>query len=284
MLFHGRFDGDRFNFLLLDLDKSSKADKVDHELIFPVDAMVKFKSDFTSFHRSLFVINECNGLILIVKQIRKPSCSVDHYGLGCCPVSHQFKVLRILTIGDSCKRMLEIQTLGTNEWRMIGDAPPCDKLDRSGVFLHGSLNKLCCKDNCIWSFNFENEQFLQLSTPDELQLQREVLKHMGVINSCLCITSSPKNRYEFWVMQEFGVNDSWVKVFVIAMENFFPPRLPLLKLATGEILFAGGHGLFLYLRLCDTEESGSWKMMNLFGDWYSRTIAPCSAKFSRINN
>ncbi|KAL2920959.1 hypothetical protein RDABS01_012450 [Bienertia sinuspersici] len=273
MLFHGRFDGGRFNFLLLDLDKSIQVDKVGHGLIFPVDAMIKFKPEFTILHPDLFVINECNGLIclktgeqfdpyiicnlltgeqVIVKQFHKPSCSVELYGLGCCPVSHQFKVLRILTISDSYKRMLEIQTLGTNEWRMIGDAPPTGRLDKSGVFLHGSLHKLCCMDNCIWSFNFENEQFLQPLTPDELQLQRGILKDMGVIKSCLCITSSPENRYEFWVMQEYGVKDSWVKLFVIEMEHFFPPRLPLLMLDTGEILFAGSHGLSLFLGLCDT--------------------------------
>ncbi|KAL2920960.1 hypothetical protein RDABS01_012451 [Bienertia sinuspersici] len=281
ILLHGKFYSGRYDFLLFDLDRSSIVNEMGN-LNVSVDAMIRFKSKLTIPHHKLAVINECDGLVcfksseqwspyiicnlltgqqVLVKQFRKPSCSVEFYGLGCCPVSHQFKVLRILKFNLSYLCVAEIQTLGTNEWRTIGDSPVNDQLDMSGVFLNGSLHKYSYTDNCIWSFDFGIEQFWQVPTPDEMK--REYYKGVSVFYSCLCFTSFYENgQFEIWLMREYGMKDSWVKQFVIHLEYYDSPRIPLLQMGTGEIL--GCRIAHESLGACDIE-SGSWRSVMIRG-------------------
>ena len=163
---------------MLDLDKSVDVDEMGN-LDLGCDAMIRFKSEFISPHHKLHVVNECNGVIclgiwaqwnplivcnlltgeqVIVEQLYKTSCYVDIYGLGQCPISNQFKVLRILNTNGSHKYVAEIQTLGTNEWRTVGDSPQFHSKS-SGAFLDGWLHRYSYRDNCIWAFYFGEEKF-----------------------------------------------------------------------------------------------------------------------------
>ncbi|KAL2920950.1 hypothetical protein RDABS01_012441 [Bienertia sinuspersici] len=301
MLLRGMFYNNRIDFLLIDIDKSSKVDD-DGNLIASVDTMLRFKSKFTVPHYKLIMVNECNGLIcltsdrqwspyiilnlltgeqVIVKQVWRPSCWSELLGLGLCPVSHQYKVVRTL---DYCyERVAEIQTLGTNEWRTVGDVPLHRHIrdDNSNrVFLHGSLHVYSHDDNCIWALHFGNERFMQVPTPDEMEREYGGL---SVFDSCLCFTSSLENQQcGIWLMKEYGVKESWVKQFVIEMVPNFRPRMPLLRMGTEEILVSVGRTLYSYHVTCDNK-SKRWKWLRVRGQKSFTVFAPFVSKFSKIN-
>lgn len=294
ILLYGKLNNKRKNFLLVDLDKSSKIDEVGN-LSVGVNSLIKFKSKLHTPHDELYVVNECNGLIclksweqwspyiicnlltsqqVIVEQLREPSCSVEVYGLGQCPVSHKFKVLRILKTMEGYKCIAEIQTLGTNEWRTVGDAP-LFQLRKSGVFLQGSLHRYSYRDNCLWSFHFGNEQFSPVTLPDEMK--RERYTEVSVYDSCLCFSSMSENcgQFEIWIMKEYGVKDSWVKQFVFEVDSH---RMPLLQMGSGDILVSYRNGI--RLGACDIE-SGLCKRVQVPGVSSYKVVA-CEAKFSKF--
>ncbi|KAL2920962.1 hypothetical protein RDABS01_012453 [Bienertia sinuspersici] len=280
MLLRAMSYSNRIDFLLIEIDKSSKVDD-DGNLIVGVDAMMRFKSKITVPYQKLIVVNECNGLICLIsyhkwypyiilnlltgeqvivnQEWRSPSCLSEVYGLGCCPVSGQYKVVRI--IDGYHGRVAEIQTLGTNEWRTLGDVPMHrhvrdDKSNR--VFLHGSLHVYSRQDNCIWGFHFGDEQFMQIPTPDEIEREREY-SCLSVFDSCLCFTSSLDNQQcGIWLMKEYGVKDSWVKQFVIEMVPIIIPHMHLLglRMDTEDILVYSCHGT------CD-DKSKNWKLLRV---------------------
>ncbi|KAL2920952.1 hypothetical protein RDABS01_012443 [Bienertia sinuspersici] len=270
LMFYGKFCNWTTSFLLLDLDKASNVDEMGNVSV-GVDGMIRFKFEFNIPNRKLHLVNECNGVIclkaqemwspfvmcnpltgqyVIVKQSRKPFHSVQGYGLGYCPVSCQFKVLRILMI--HCKYVAEIQTLGTNVWRTVGDAQICK--ERIGAFLHGSLHWYSSKDHDIWSFHFGKEEFLRVSVPDDTKGNNS--PDVSIFNSYLCFSCISKDgcQRDIWLMKEYGVKDSWVKQFVMERGEFGLLYVPLLRMSSGEILvsFRGRCNLLTYDQKSDT--------------------------------
>ncbi|XP_021752470.1 F-box protein At3g07870-like [Chenopodium quinoa] len=299
ILLHGTFSKGENDFLLLDLDDSSKIGHMG-DLNVSVDAMIKFQPELIiNPPHKVRVINECNGLIclkpkahrpyiicnlltgqqVIVEQFPRPPCTVVVYGLGCCLVSHQFKLVRLLKTEQSC--VVEIQTLGTNEWRIIGgDNAPQFHLSESWAFFNESLHRYSYVDNCIWSFHFGNEQFSQVSLPDDMNAQR--FGEVGVFDSCLYFTSASQDHREceIWVMKVYGDKGSWVKQFVF-LKEFYSHYMPILQLGDGKILMSYcnvgiGHGL----RVCDVE-SGRYRRVRVL-EISDFELLLCNAKFSKL--
>ncbi|XP_057251808.1 LOW QUALITY PROTEIN: putative F-box/kelch-repeat protein At3g17280, partial [Beta vulgaris subsp. vulgaris] len=217
IMLYGVFE-ERMDFMVLDIDRCSKNDAITS-----VDSVVRFRPRLSPRLSDIdyTVVNECNGLVLLAswrqwdpfvicnlltgEQVTVEQCSrLGNYwlvvdGLGCCTVSRQFKVLRILQDKEDDKFFVaDIQTLGSNEWRAVeGEAPlNFDTLGigaflESGAFLHGSLHRYSNMDNSIWSFHFSKEKFCQVPTLDNMK--RGGYKCLHVFdNSCLVLTSLNK--------------------------------------------------------------------------------------------
>lgn len=261
ILLYGKFDG-TLNFVLFDLDNHTKVDETCN-LIVDNDAMIKFKSKYTNSNEQFNAINECNGLILL-RSINDHGayivCNVvtrqhviveldpkhaSNYavmeGLGYCTVSQQFKVLRVSKCRQTSIFVAEIQTLGTNKWRIVNDKSPilesCDKV----VFINGSLHIYTRTKHCITSFDFGTETFFRIPLPDEVVAIYDW--SISIYDSCLCFASyigDDDGRSGFWVMKDYGVKESWVKLFVfeIYSDGYWGLRLPLLQMESKEILFA----------------------------------------------
>lgn len=121
--------------------------------------------------------------------------------------------------------------------------------------LHGALHWLpegFDGSQCIQSFNFETEQFRPLPLPSEDRL-KYYSKHdclrSGVWESrCLlfCVFGVDEEKFDMWVMKDYGVQESWTKILVI--ENLYVTDFrysldqrhdvyePLMFLGDGEIL------------------------------------------------
>ncbi|XP_026459626.1 F-box/kelch-repeat protein At3g06240-like [Papaver somniferum] len=124
----------------------------------------------------------------------------------------------------------------------------------SGVLVNGLRHWLAKRKNgikglreqFIISFDFSEERFKQMQLPKGFQDDRP-LHTVGVWEECLCVVHGvwdPCNQLEIWVMQDYGVRESWNKRFVIHLTehrqifdlyplrviwSFKDDKIPLLK-------------------------------------------------------
>ncbi|KAM7252845.1 hypothetical protein ACFE04_025463 [Oxalis oulophora] len=179
-------------------------------------------------------------------------------GLGLTSATKKFKVVRLvysrrqgsssnplLRLGPSImERMIEVYTLGTNSWRILGTVPTNVPSDR-GVYLNGAFhwasnNKHKHKranSDYIISFDLETETFGTVPPPVTLTLHPEGPDHFiktGVVGKFLYLRCNN----EFWVMKEYGVQESWVKLCVD--DTSLPSYQPIKYLRGGEILMKLG--------------------------------------------
>ncbi|KAK1352953.1 hypothetical protein POM88_052791 [Heracleum sosnowskyi] len=132
-----------------------------------------------------------------------------------------------------------MQTIGSRTWRSI-DKVPCQFYGRVlPVLLNGQYHWLNCNKMIINSLDAEEEVFREIYTPPSFKNCEEA--YLGLIDGCLCLSLSKfKQRYcecstEVWVMNRYGITDSWIKIFVITI-----PQLGLLTcLKNGEFLMLG---------------------------------------------
>ncbi|KAF7144756.1 hypothetical protein RHSIM_Rhsim04G0042000 [Rhododendron simsii] len=245
-------------------------------------ALLKFKPNCDLPIKGLEVLSSCNGIIclykprsydpyvicnpvvdeyVIVPQVEKGS--ICGSGFGFCSGTNRYKVLRFLSLSVGfglpglIKLEAEINTVGTNLWRGVGDAPLYLHLYSGGCFLNGALHWIVHDtENCFESmccFNFGKEQFQPFPGPSQFrglprQLQVDTMK-MGVLKDGLSVSHHPGNdMLEIWVMKDYAVQDSWTKDFVIEIPwlDLYPGLLylPLMVLNNGEIFMVSASVLF----------------------------------------
>ncbi|XP_026460064.1 F-box/kelch-repeat protein At3g06240-like [Papaver somniferum] len=127
----------------------------------------------------------------------------------------------------------EVYSLQSDSWRSIDTIPyhmlkyiPFDSV--SGVLVNGFRHWLAkrihgnkwLREQFIVSFDFSEERFKQMQLPNGFRDNRP-LHTVGVLEECLCVVNGvwvlgePCYQLEIWVMQDYGVQESWTKRFVI---------------------------------------------------------------------
>ncbi|KAG5551595.1 hypothetical protein RHGRI_009866 [Rhododendron griersonianum] len=164
----------------------------------PDNALLKFKPNCDLPIKGLEVLSSCNGIIclykprsydpyvicnpvideyVVVPQVEKGS--ICGSGFGFCSGTNQYKVLRFLSssVGFGSPGIIkleaEINTVGTNLWRGVGDAPLYLHLYSGGCFLNGALHWIVHDtENCFESmccFNFGKERFQPFPGPSQFR-------------------------------------------------------------------------------------------------------------------
>ncbi|XP_031272700.1 F-box/kelch-repeat protein At3g06240-like [Pistacia vera] len=148
-----------------------------------------------------------------------------------------------------------------------------ENLIGSGTPLNGALHWLpYSRDNgySIVSFDLVEEKFIRFPPlPDYFQ---SVIPILDVVDGCLCMLvtkgklnyelwKNENNVYEIWVMKEYGVVDSWTRIF-ISKEH---PQKPTLNLCLNR-------GMAFFLKdgdgnpiLCYQEIDGTWTEVKVVG-------------------
>jgi len=86
----------------------------------------------------------------------------------------------------------------------------------------------------ILAFNITQEIFNEVPLPDPEVVTSEI-KYVSLLGKCLCMTVSVTmncygpNKFDVWVMKEYGFRDSWCKLFTL-WEWYFGPPLILISL------------------------------------------------------
>lgn len=222
----------------LDLDSLDHAVELDHPL----------KSrDFGTE-----VLGSCDGLVCLyngeediaiwnpstrryrklpVEEIEFPdyftSCQYIIYGLGYDPVTVDYKVVRFIQfygkdVWDSFDSEVKVYSMKSNLWRRIQDFPYYLRYKRCyGVLVGSALHWVVSRKpesdtaNLIAAFDLTTEEYLLVPQPEFSS--KDFHMNIGELEGCLCILCNYiQKRVDVWVMKDYGVKESWTKMFSVA--------------------------------------------------------------------
>ncbi|KAJ6991923.1 F-box protein CPR30-like [Populus alba x Populus x berolinensis] len=154
---------------------------------------------------------------------------VSAYGFGYDAVSNDYKfvsIAKFLGIGFTFKESeMTIYSAKKDLWGVI--KIPYDMLstdDKMGVYVHGSLHWIA--KGSIWrdiivGFDLGLDEFREVPQPDyggNIVIDID----LGVLGSYLCVFAKFRDRSaDVWIMKEYGVEESWSKVFSISRNVLF---------------------------------------------------------------
>ncbi|KAK9684510.1 hypothetical protein RND81_10G214900 [Saponaria officinalis] len=133
-------------------------------------------------------------------------------------------------------------SLRENEWKLVEDIDdPTDILssDQNGLLMQNHLlnwvfsgsagYRIYCFDarsnnwtNGVPLMNLFTREMVQ-SDEDENKVVREA--NLGILQRCLCLSARTNLSEVVWLMKEYGVKESWVKLFDIS-RSVSPDRRP----------------------------------------------------------
>ncbi|XP_054806713.1 F-box/kelch-repeat protein At3g23880-like [Prosopis cineraria] len=240
----------------------------------PTDA-VKLKYPLKKRNRYDFIVGSCNGLLCFAirpshiliwnPSIRKckkyPSLDYQRrdgsyiiYGFGYDQSIDNYKVVAIFCYdsdgrGDY-KTEVKVYTLGADSWRRIQEFPsgiPCDEM---GKFVSGTLNWVAISHSrsplVVISLDLGKESYVELSQPDHEDGMLTLT--LGILGDCLSILYYYGTRSDVWIMKDFGVKESWTKLFSIPFVEIPIPLCPNERCISesSEILFQDRRSLYWY--------------------------------------
>ncbi|XP_026409937.1 F-box protein At3g07870-like [Papaver somniferum] len=165
------------------------------------------------------------------------------YGFGYDCVRDDYRFVKI------GKYRIQVYTLGSDSWNNTRSIPyyfpGTNSIHDCGVPFNGGLYCLCTKDTeetsteVIESFDISSENIVDVPLPKTMP--KSLTRSVGVLRDCLCLLARVSyNDLDVWVMQAYGVRESWTKTFTIGSESdsfyqsFCP--WPVWAFQNGEIL------------------------------------------------
>ncbi|CAN0856124.1 F-box protein At3g07870 [Linum grandiflorum] len=151
------------------------------------------------------------------------------FSFGFCASTNQYKLVQTYEPieedrgDDDNVPAAEVYTLGTGQWRRIGDALASVEYASLSfdTFLHSSLHWIGSSEgrisDSLFCFDFEKEEFRELPSPSQLANDSSSSLKLGVLNGCLFAAFSRTDdpgKLQIWVMKDYG-KDSWMKHLVI---------------------------------------------------------------------
>ncbi|KAI9122710.1 hypothetical protein K1719_006550 [Acacia pycnantha] len=194
----------------------------------------------------LFVRGQCNGILCLsgpshlilwnpatkeVKAIPERKFSyLSVIGFGFDPITKDYKIVRLLC--DE-KDSIEVYILSSDRWRTIYLDNVPYRLWQNGSwnsYLNGFYHWLGPSegdDTYILSFDFSKEVLGVIKLPLEVSRSPESVGVLG--GSLACAGFSRYGNFEIWVMNEYGVENSWTKKFQIESNLYVVRMLGLLR-------------------------------------------------------
>ncbi|WOG84519.1 hypothetical protein DCAR_0103703 [Daucus carota subsp. sativus] len=205
----------------------------------------------SSFRTSQYFINvwtkvwgSCNGLILLennrgvrfllnpttLKFRRLPRQYGGYYnkmlGFGYDSSSDDHVIVLIsCLLSDKSNAYVFVYELKGNIWKSVQVSPYDHSLIRlvPGIFFKGYLHWFA-KDGkdgllLIAAFDLAKKGFSRVALPDGIvDLKTEFLS-IQVLHGCLCVIAEYNSKTELWIMKEYGVVESWIKLAVDVSEG-----------------------------------------------------------------
>ncbi|XP_026433880.1 F-box/kelch-repeat protein At3g06240-like [Papaver somniferum] len=186
------------------------------------------------------------------------------YAFGYDSTIDDYKLFKVIQIpAGSIFCLVDVYTLGSNSWRSIEDITYCFHNEKKvGVLANGNLHWLgwSCKitdtqiverSKVISSLDVSNERFHEMQLAKEPLENEHNFRSLGVLEGRLCVLFHDDSKLDLWVMQDYGVQESWTKQFSIMKEQIRDRRLISLMWSfknneDHKYLICAEHDLFLY--------------------------------------
>lgn len=147
-------------------------------------------------------------------------------GIGFVCATDDYRVVKIAQVFDPRDRILKSETLiyclELNSWRRIKDFPYRISRLISGVFLNGVLHWISstmpvkCTGDLVVGLDLGTEEYLVMPLPHLCGSEKPSAKILGVLGGCLVLSCYYQiERLVVWLMKDYGVENSWIKLFSI---------------------------------------------------------------------
>ena len=172
------------------------------------------------------------------------------YGFGYDHIDDSYKAVAIFCSVHSIslggyKTQVKVFTPSTDYWRVIQPLPAgIVPEDYSGKCVSGTLNWGAYLTNVsgsswvIISLDLRTESYQKTEQPDYEAVGFHFT--LGVLRDCLCILCEYQDTHlDVWLMKEYGVKESWTKLFTIPHSSdpeSFGYSVPLFISGNGEVL------------------------------------------------
>ncbi|CAI9263098.1 unnamed protein product [Lactuca saligna] len=214
----------------------------------------------TNYYSNVGMVILWNPSIKKLKKIDDPSYILDrvsHFVVGFGFVSRtcEFKIVVIVYyLDNSNTNSVSVYSLGTDSWKKKEDnIAPCYLMRgwSNNVFVNGFVNWLACKQEIrgvsheIMAFDLEDEIFQVLELPKNIrpsynQVHLASYGESSSLTFCAHYLELNGEKWDMWVMSDYGVVDSWRKVCVISQPMLSIP--PLLMKNDNEVLIVTNDG------------------------------------------
>lgn len=147
------------------------------------------------------------------------------YGFGYDSFSGEYKLVSISYFVDLHNRSFDshvkIYTMRTDVWKTLTSMPYALCCARTmGVFLSGALHWVVTRDlepdslDLIVAFDLRFEVFREVKLPASVDGKFDM--DVGVLRGMLCmIENRGSEGFDVWVMREYGLVESWCKLFTV---------------------------------------------------------------------
>ncbi|XP_006358425.1 F-box/kelch-repeat protein At3g23880-like [Solanum tuberosum] len=186
-----------------------------------------------------YMVGSVNGLICLVSQLKefflwnpsirkykklsnsktKTNLVYSVYGFGYDEFHDDYKVVVIFIIRrDDFSLQIEVKeySLKSDSWRTVDNCPSITPLQQSGMFVNGKLHWVSIIDlkRNIISFDLAYGKWGEMELPCYWNGGRGEVLSLGSDRLVFC-DCDEIYMLDVWLMKEYGVKESWMKMFTI---------------------------------------------------------------------
>ncbi|KAM3249614.1 F-box/kelch-repeat protein like [Capsicum annuum] len=226
----------------------------------------------------LAAVGSANGLICVlsdyknlslwnpsIRKLKKlPSARTGYlymYGFGYDELNEDYKVVSLtqkVYDDDSRYNVGKIYSLNNNSWKRLDDFQIGELSNQTGKFVNGKLHWAnttkrfsCYSDWDIIFVDLADGRWGEMEKPCYAEGNLEFKPCLGVLGNDLSMFCHHlRSHADVWVMKEYGVKESWTKMFIIKYPydpmgySLFGP--PFSMSSEGEILFRNDSVFMIY--------------------------------------
>ncbi|PON58761.1 F-box domain containing protein [Trema orientale] len=188
------------------------------------------------------------------------------FGFGYDPINDDYKLVRMVQFfgrdSDSFDSEVKVYSAKSNTWKRISDFPYYLCYKRGyGVLASNALHWVVSQtpesdiSKFIVAFDLVTEEYREVPQPDyvdeDFHMNVEVLRG-SLCMLCNYVSDDPEagwgsrsHHVDIWVMTEYGVKESWTKMFTVVPSDAigsFDHVLPLAYLKTGDEVLLNHNG------------------------------------------
>ncbi|KAF5741388.1 F-box/kelch-repeat protein [Tripterygium wilfordii] len=169
-------------------------------------------------------INQWNNLLLVLG-----------VGFGYLSTTNDYKVVRIIT-AFNFETKVEVYSVSTDCWRSLETNIQCQMTQiydyRSAVFMNQASHWVATDDanySFILALDMVNETLYTLELPNDGGKRQSWHRKLAVLMESLLICifdpSNMAGTWSIWVMKDYGVPESWTKLYKVGTETMIPAGL-----------------------------------------------------------